>query len=205
MFEALEEKAEHSSFSSTNSSVVRILSSSTPNKRKNLIKSLRQPILQESKSTSPSKIQNTANLYTKWLQMNEKTNFINHVLKELNTNGSDCFTDDEKWSESSIADEEFTLEEPTLRDVCVNTSFVNESDIVTKCTNCACLEQKISRLIQDKQKLNNSFDEFKRIHEHHLKATNKMKKEYEEEIEDLKEQLNEQKKKLSREKMIVDK
>ncbi|CAG9814944.1 unnamed protein product [Phaedon cochleariae] len=170
LFEALEECAENSSFSSTNSSVMRLLSS-TPSKKNNLMKS---PILEE--STRECQFLQNRRLNQKLKEVNEKSDLLSDFLNNLRKISKDkyaaksgkenreitpdtSFSEEEKSStntdtrthspSSLYTDFETTYRETTKVDAAVNTSDLEKPQYPQNdkgCSECEELKDSLNRL-----------------------------------------------------------
>lgn len=218
IFEALEEKINHASFLSTNTSVVRLLAS-TPN----------------SIHTSPQK--NPSNENVNICQELRSSNVLTKILNNLklisaeNTNGeyvdnsstrtsrTNSFSENKKYikhqdssclSPSSFySDFESTLGRFDKIHTAVNTSFSHQ--IEASCQKCIDLEGKLERLLHESSNVEvekaKLYDLTKELeHRCTLLAAEmeKLKLNYDKDVEDLREELDEERKKFEREKALVD-
>uniref|UniRef100_A0A6P7GAM2 Centromere protein J isoform X1 n=1 Tax=Diabrotica virgifera virgifera TaxID=50390 RepID=A0A6P7GAM2_DIAVI len=206
LFEMLEEKANHSSFLSTNTSIVKLLTSTPSN------------------NNSPKKVpvSEDSNLYQALKSNTSKLNKVLTSLKFSSQNKNGYCTDNQsrKSSESdsscnektSILSSSFYSEfETTLRrndvDKAVNTDF--KSDV--GCSNCIELESQIDKLQQKSSNLvsaNSKLDQHVKELERQCDLLNsemkRSRNDYEKDVEDLQKELEDERKKLAREKALVD-
>ncbi|KAG5873456.1 hypothetical protein JTB14_007223 [Gonioctena quinquepunctata] len=231
IFEALEERAENSSFSSTNSSIIRLLSS-TPNKvRKSPTKS---PIIEEKIEELKHDIDSRL-LVQKLQEVNSKTDVLNNFLQNLKKFSSEkqveestkfsletSFSEEEKWSKNTdtrsqspssfYTDFENTFIGNTKVDIAVNTSFEEKEENKTiTCDTCEELRNKLSKLSKEvpdiqaeKARLCDFAKDLEKKRDQLSKEIVKLKKKYEEDTKDLQTELEEEKKKFSREKAVFD-
>ncbi|XP_056633622.1 cytadherence high molecular weight protein 2 isoform X2 [Diorhabda sublineata] len=218
IFETLEKKINHSSFVSTNTSVIRLLAS-TPN----------------SVHTSPQKNTNDENL--KMCQEIQSSNVLTKILNNLklisaeNTKGeyrdnssartsrTNSFSEDKKYvknpdsyclSPSSFyTDFESTLERFNKINTAVNTSFSQNKE--ASCQNCIDLQDKLEKLLYEstnveveKRKLCDLTKELEHQCRELTAEIEKLKLNYDKDIEDLREELDEERKKFAREKALLD-
>ncbi|CAH1959195.1 unnamed protein product [Acanthoscelides obtectus] len=180
IFEDLEERVEHNSFSSTNSSVIGMLYS-TPNKKKKVEQRIKSPI--QEKPASPRYMDEYDELLGKLEIIDKRGHFLNEFINNLkkisDENHTDSHTDkpnksslNSSYSESTntesshtetplsfYTDFENTLQgaSPKKVNIGVNTSFtgVEESTQIENCLNCEALTEtmeKLKKQIPDIQK-----------------------------------------------------
>ncbi|XP_018562138.1 centromere protein J [Anoplophora glabripennis] len=247
IFEALEERVEHSSFSSTNSSILRLLSS-TPNKAKPKLSStgsiIEEPKILENEGI-PSGYhvlgyQNSL-LQKKLNEVNRRTDVLHDFLKNLRKIGKNkrtsissaesvqerspetSFSDEEKWStntdversvspSSSFTD---TFKASTIQnvDVATNTSMEEKDENVKneKCQNCHELQvklEKVSKQLPDiqveKARVCDFAKELEVKRDQLYKDMEMMKQKHDRVISEMKEELDNEKRRFAREKMMFD-
>ncbi|XP_072379099.1 uncharacterized protein Sas-4 [Diabrotica undecimpunctata] len=207
LFEMLEEKANHSSFLSTNTSIVRLLTNASSN------------------NTSPKKgpVSEDLNLYQE-LKSNDLFNKVLNCLKFSSQNKNQYCTDNQSRKSTSESDSScnekttsfsnssfYSEFETTLRgkdvDKAVNTDF--KSDV--GCLNCIelgnqidKLQQKSSNLVSANSKLNQHVEELERQCDLLNSEIKRSRNDYEKDVEDLQKELEDERKKFAREKALVD-
>nr|CAI5862017.1 unnamed protein product [Callosobruchus analis] len=171
IFEDLEERVEHHSFSSTNSSIIKLLYS-TPNKNKKTQQRIKSPI--QKKHESPNKYADEHDELLRKLELIDKRGnflheFINNLKKisgenfdashaerpkiSLNSSYTESTNAGSSCTESPSSfytDFENTLQggSPKKVNVAVNTSFtgIEESTQIDKCLNCEALQEAMEHL-----------------------------------------------------------
>ncbi|CAG9854405.1 unnamed protein product [Phyllotreta striolata] len=210
VFEMLEEKLADG-FTSANSSIMQLLASTPNNRRKSNINGSNRD-----NSEMLSKILQSLKLIT---QNNRNGFIINSPLK----NSATSFSDAEKWytsnsrsqsSSSFYSEFEKTLETHEKVDTGVNTSYVEEQQCnrpkFEQCTGCVELRNKLSKLEKDipnitleKAKLCDFAKELESKRDDIQKEMEFMKLKYEKDLEDLREELAEEKVKSAKDKALV--
>nr|XP_023026486.1 uncharacterized protein LOC111514481 [Leptinotarsa decemlineata] len=227
IFEALEERAEDSSFSSTNSSIIRLLSS-TPHKVK--LHPKRSPIREERKEELKCNTDNRQ-LIQKLQEVNRKTVVLNDFLQNFRKISADDidkvpvtttleetnFSEEDTRSHSQSSfytDFENTFRGPTRVDTAVNTSFKDKEETAPKvetCFSCGELKKQLDRLSKEvpdiqaeKARVCDFAKDLEKKRDQLSKEIQNLKKKYEEDVGDLREELEGEKKKFVREKAVFD-
>nr|CAH7741184.1 unnamed protein product [Callosobruchus chinensis] len=230
IFEDLEERVEHHSFSSTNSSIIKMLYS-TPNKNRKGQHRMKSPI--QEKHESPNNYTDEHDELLRKLELIDKRGnflheFINNLKKisdenerpkaSLNssfTNSTNTGSSRTESPSSFYTDFENTLqgESPKKVNVAVNTSFtgVEESTQIDKCLNCEALHEAIENLkkqvpnIQkEKARICDFAKDLEKKRDQLSRDLQKLQKKYDEDVGDLTKELENEKKKFQKEKAVFD-